>query len=176
VGQFKRSGRMVTVCHSSTLDFRLLNLNSPEQSENVYENKGRGQEVQKPLTRLATLATLYPGRGLLTRFTREPEVKREIRKSGEQSENVYENKQSRSWEVKKSRSCEIISKGSGTPKGCHSLTLNSRLLDLNSTEQSENVYENKQLRSRGVEELRGQFERSGRIVTVCHSLTLDFST
>ena len=95
MGQFKRSGRMVTVCHSSTLDFRLLNLNSPEQSENVYENKGRGQEVQKPLTRLATLATLSPGRGPLTRFIREPEVMREIRKSREQSENVYENKQSR---------------------------------------------------------------------------------
>ena len=58
MGQFKRSGRMVTVCHSSTLDFRLLNLNSPEQSENVYENKGRGQEVENPLTRFATLATL----------------------------------------------------------------------------------------------------------------------
>jgi hypothetical protein len=31
-----------TVCHSSTLDSRLLDLNSPEQSENVYENKGFG--------------------------------------------------------------------------------------------------------------------------------------
>jgi hypothetical protein len=31
---------MVTVCHSSTLDSRLLDLNSTEQSENVYENKG----------------------------------------------------------------------------------------------------------------------------------------
>jgi len=38
-GQCKRSGRMVTVCHSSTLDSRLLDLNSTEQSENVYENK-----------------------------------------------------------------------------------------------------------------------------------------
>ena len=56
---------------------------------------------------------------------------------------------------------------------CHSSTLNSRLLDLNSTEQSENVYENKQSRSWGVEELWGQFKRSGRMVTVCHSLTLN---
>ena len=30
---------------------------------------------------------------------------------------------------------------------CHSLTLDSRLIDLNSTEQSENVYENKESRS-----------------------------
>jgi hypothetical protein len=64
-------------------------LKSGEQSENVYENKGRGQEVDNPLTRLATLATLpdfwgpmdpigvqksdSPGRGLLTRFIREPQ-------------------------------------------------------------------------------------------------------
>ena len=33
------------------------------------------------------------------------------------------------------------------PTDCHSSTLNSRLLNLNSTEQSENVYENKQSRS-----------------------------
>ena len=74
---------------------RLLNFStskSGEQSENVYENKGRSQDVEKPLTRLATLATLSPGRGLLTRFIREPEVMPETRKSGEQSENVYENK------------------------------------------------------------------------------------
>jgi len=31
---------MLTVCHSLTLDSRLLDLNSTEQSENVYENKG----------------------------------------------------------------------------------------------------------------------------------------
>ena len=30
---------MVTVCHSSIFDSRLLDLNSAEQSENVYENK-----------------------------------------------------------------------------------------------------------------------------------------
>jgi len=30
---------MPTVCHFSTLDCRLLNLNSTEQSENVVENK-----------------------------------------------------------------------------------------------------------------------------------------
>jgi len=38
---------MVTVCHSSTLNSRLLDLNSPEQSENVYENKGKGQKVEE---------------------------------------------------------------------------------------------------------------------------------
>ena len=32
---------MVTACHSLTLDSRPLDLNSTEQSENVYENKGR---------------------------------------------------------------------------------------------------------------------------------------
>ena len=36
---------MPTVCHSSTLNSRLLDLNSTEQSQNVYENKGRGREV-----------------------------------------------------------------------------------------------------------------------------------
>ncbi len=40
MGQLKRSGRMLTVCHCSTLNCRLLDLNSTEQSENVYENKG----------------------------------------------------------------------------------------------------------------------------------------
>jgi len=56
---------------------------------------------------------------------------------------------------------------------CHFATLDSRLLDLNSTEQSENVYENKQSRSSGVEELWGQIKRPGRMVTVCHFATLD---
>jgi hypothetical protein len=36
---------MVTVCHSSTLNSRLLDLISTEQSENVYENKGQVQKV-----------------------------------------------------------------------------------------------------------------------------------
>ena len=40
------------------------------------------------------------------------------------------------------------------PMDCHSSTLNSRLLNLNSTEQSGNVYENKQSRSREVEKSR----------------------
>jgi hypothetical protein len=31
---------MVTACHSSTLNSRLLDFNLTEQSENVYENKG----------------------------------------------------------------------------------------------------------------------------------------
>jgi len=37
---------MSTVCHSSTLNSRILDLNSTEQSENVYENKRGGQEVK----------------------------------------------------------------------------------------------------------------------------------
>jgi len=65
---------------------------SREQSENVYENKGRSQKAEKPLTRLATLATLSLGRGLLTRFIWKTEVMHETQKSREQSENVYENK------------------------------------------------------------------------------------
>jgi hypothetical protein len=39
MGPIQRSGGMVTVCHSLTLNSRLLDLNSTEQSENVYENK-----------------------------------------------------------------------------------------------------------------------------------------
>ena len=39
---------MVTVCHSSTLDSRLLDLNSTEQSENVYENKGPVRKATTP--------------------------------------------------------------------------------------------------------------------------------
>jgi hypothetical protein len=43
----KSSGSMPTVCHSSTLNSRLLDLNSTEQSENVYENKGQVQKVAR---------------------------------------------------------------------------------------------------------------------------------
>ena len=51
---------------------------------------------KKPLTRLATLATLSPGKRALKRFGRVPRSKQceKIQESGEQSENVYENKQS----------------------------------------------------------------------------------
>jgi hypothetical protein len=59
----------------------------------------------------------------------------------EQSENVYENKESSSREVKELRSWEAEVRGWGlTPTVCH-----SRLstLDLNLPEQSENVFENK---------------------------------
>ena len=45
---------MVTVCHSSTLDSRPLDLNSAEQSENVYENKQLSRrEVEKSRSREA---------------------------------------------------------------------------------------------------------------------------
>jgi hypothetical protein len=37
---------MLTVCHFSTLDCRLLDLNSTEQSENVYENKGAARKTE----------------------------------------------------------------------------------------------------------------------------------
>jgi hypothetical protein len=46
--QLKGSGRKVTVCHSSTLNSRLLDWNSTEQSENVYENKGPAQKSTTP--------------------------------------------------------------------------------------------------------------------------------
>ncbi len=39
---------MVTVCHSSTLNSRLLDLNSTEQSQNVYENKGSPRKSTTP--------------------------------------------------------------------------------------------------------------------------------
>jgi len=47
-GQFKRLGWMATACHSSTLDLRLLDLNSTEQSENVYENKEPARKINHP--------------------------------------------------------------------------------------------------------------------------------
>jgi hypothetical protein len=46
--QLKRPGQKLTVCHSSTLNSRLLDLNSTEQSENVYENKGSVQKSTTP--------------------------------------------------------------------------------------------------------------------------------
>ena len=39
---------MVTVCHSPTLNSRLLDFNSTEQSENVYENKGERWKAVGP--------------------------------------------------------------------------------------------------------------------------------
>jgi len=51
---------MLTICRSSTLDSRLLDLNSTEQSENVYENKG-------PVERINHLCAPYPRQGT-TRF------------------------------------------------------------------------------------------------------------
>jgi len=76
----------------------------------------------------------------------------------EQSENVYENKQSRSRGVKELRSCEVKSKGRGqTPTVCHASTLYSQLLNWILTEQSENVYEKK-----GCEVGNGRFGGSGR--------------
>ena len=60
-GQARRCLRVVTL-RLSTLDSQLLDSNSAEQSENVYENKERGKKVERsravsgidpPLTRLA---------------------------------------------------------------------------------------------------------------------------
>jgi hypothetical protein len=39
---------MPTVCDSSTLNSGLLDSNLPEQSENVYENKGSTQKSATP--------------------------------------------------------------------------------------------------------------------------------
>jgi len=61
---------------------------------------------KKPLTRLATLATLSPGKRALKRFGRVPRSKQceKIQNSGEQSENVYENK-GQGQNVDELRSC-----------------------------------------------------------------------
>jgi hypothetical protein len=48
---------------------------------------------KKPLTRLATLATLSPGKRVADEVWSGTETTRQIQKSGEQSENVYENKE-----------------------------------------------------------------------------------
>ena len=105
-GQARRCLRVVTL-RLSTLDSQLLDSNSTEQSDNVYENKERGKKVERsravsgidpPLTRLATLATLSPRERafdrvrLLQPSLTNREKRAKMQKSGEQSENVYENK------------------------------------------------------------------------------------
>jgi hypothetical protein len=44
---------MPTICHFSTLNSRLLNLNSTEQIENVYENKGSLWKSRVPMAGMA---------------------------------------------------------------------------------------------------------------------------
>ncbi len=53
---------MMTVCHSSTLNSRLLDLNSPEQSENVYENKGQVPKVAESCSVSPNADRTSPGR------------------------------------------------------------------------------------------------------------------
>jgi hypothetical protein len=65
----RAAGRKMAQGSPTARHLNLSTAKSGEQSENVYENKGRGQEVERssaasgidpPLTRLATLATLSP--------------------------------------------------------------------------------------------------------------------
>ena len=67
----RTAGRKVAEGSPTSRLLHLSSAKSTEQSENVYENKGRGQEVERssavsgvdpPLTRLATLATVPPGK------------------------------------------------------------------------------------------------------------------
>ena len=74
---------MVTVCHSSTLNSRLLGLNPTEQSQNVYENKGEVQKVQRSSRFREVRAALVAARGNHGIANAE---------FSEQSQNVYENK------------------------------------------------------------------------------------
>ena len=140
VGKPKQAaeGRTPTVCHSSTLNSGLLDSNSTEQSQNVYENKGSAGKSTTPgpslskegnrglpssveeglgVVRLCVL-------GVLCALARN---RLEALKTAEQSQNVYENKESRSSEVKKSKPNQDGLGRAATI--CHSSTLNSRLLD-----------------------------------------------
>jgi len=93
----RTAGRKVEQVSPTT---RLLTLSTAElgeQSENVYENKGRGKKSSGQAQALALthpsprslLSSPSPrGRGLLSRFGRESEAIRENIKPGEQSENV----------------------------------------------------------------------------------------
>jgi len=89
-GQCKRSGeRTPTVCHSSTLDPRLLDLNSPEQSENVYENKGQGQNVVPSSARGLRDNPLIQGiLGITVETRRQGVLFRTIRAEGSRLESV----------------------------------------------------------------------------------------
>jgi hypothetical protein len=51
---------MVTVCLSPTLNSQHLDLNSPEQSQHVYENKGRSLEHGTSRSPDADNMSIYP--------------------------------------------------------------------------------------------------------------------
>jgi hypothetical protein len=82
---------MPTVCHFSTLDCRLLNLNSTEQSENVYENKEPSSyEVEE----LRSWKPRLGGRGRTPTVSRSSTADSRLLdlNLNERSGNVYENK------------------------------------------------------------------------------------
>ena len=90
---------MPTVCHSSTLNSALLDSNLLEQGENVYENKGLGQESTTPDPYLSEEEREFLGSPPRTRrgwgwcdFGPWRETRLLTAKVREQSENVYENK------------------------------------------------------------------------------------
>jgi hypothetical protein len=140
-------GRMPTACHSSTLNSRLLDLNSTEQSENVYENKRQVQKVTELLQcqtkRRPHVLVPQAGRRRLTPRLLDSYTCR----SRNQRNKARMSMKTNSRGVEEPRSREVVKPKQEVdgrmPTACHSSTLNSRLLDLNSTEQSENVYENK---------------------------------
>ena len=52
----------------------------------------RSPDGKKPLTRLATLATLSPGRGLVTRFIREPKRRAKYENRGNEAKKCLKTK------------------------------------------------------------------------------------
>ena len=96
------AGRKVAEGSPTSRLLKVSTAKSREQSENVYENKGRGQKVKRssavsgidpPLTRLATLATLSPGKRAAD------EVWSETRSNARECKN-RENKASMSMKTK----------------------------------------------------------------------------
>ncbi len=139
--------------------------NRTEQSENVYENKGRGQEVKELRSRRVEESKTWtrPRVSPLGPQAEGGDGKPSPHNRTEQSENVYENK-GRGQEVKELRSRRVEESKTWTrprvsPLGPQAEGGDGKPSPHNRTEQSENVYENKgrgqevkELRSRRVEE------------------------
>src|SRR5271157_4414005 len=80
---------MVTVCYFSTLNSRLLDLIPGEQSENVYENKGQGQNVVISSARRLRDNPLIQGvLGVTVETPRQGMLFRAIRAEGSRLESV----------------------------------------------------------------------------------------
>ncbi len=93
---------MPTVCQLSTVNCRLLDLNSTEQSENVYENKRQDQKVEKSRSRrvkdveeLETTSrsiSLVPRRKAADSFSTSHLLNFSTPELDDRSGNVYESK------------------------------------------------------------------------------------